>query len=45
MCIKKHKNMLKIISGLTTLVGYLSKRLKIKFILGKHNVCPEINTQ
>ena len=37
--------MLKIISRLSALMGHCSKRLKIKFILGKHNVYPEINTQ
>jgi len=45
MFIEKYKIMLKTISRLSALVGHLPKRLKIKFILGKHNVYPEINTQ
>jgi len=45
MCTEKYKNMLKTISRLSALVGHLPKSLKIKFILGKHNVYLEINTQ
>ena len=45
MGIENRKNMLNIISRISALVGHFSKRLKIKFILGKHNVYLEINTQ
>jgi len=44
MCSEKYKNMLNVITWLRALVGHLPKRLNIKFVLGKYNVYPEINT-